>query len=47
LTKRIAYKSIPGIEFVKVYSGFNSVRLSDSQPIKTFTKDELIYVTLI
>ncbi len=47
LTKRIAYKSIPGIELVKVYSGFNSVRLPDSQPLKVFAKDELIYVTLL
>ena len=47
LTKRIAYKSIPGIESVKVYPGFRSNRIEGNQPLKQFEKDELIYVTLL
>lgn len=46
LTKRIAYKSIPGIISVLVYSGFEAERQQDSKPIRTFTHDELVFVSL-
>lgn len=47
LTKRISYKSIPGIELVRVFSGVHSGRSVGAKPLKQFTKNELIYVTLL
>ena len=47
LTKRIAYKTIPGIKSVLVYSGFQSERQPGSKPLRTFENDELVYVTLV
>lgn len=46
LTKRIAYKTIPGIISVLVYAGFQSERLPTSTPLKSFSQDEFIYVSL-
>lgn len=47
LTKRIAYKAIPGIEAVLIYAGLKLERNESSSPLQTFTKDELVYVTLL
>ena len=47
LTKRIAYKAIPGIEAVLIYAGLKLDRNSASSPVKSFAKDELIFVTLL
>ena len=45
LTKRIAYKAVPGIISVLVYSGFEDERQPDSKPIRTFSHDELVFVS--
>ncbi|MFV9615245.1 MAG: hypothetical protein ACNYZG_04765 [Gammaproteobacteria bacterium] len=47
LTKRIAYKAIPGIEAVLVYAGLKVDRNNNSNPVQSFAKDELIFVTLL
>ncbi len=47
LTKRTAYKSIPDIKKVDVYAGFLSGRLSGEKPVRTFSSDELVFVTLL
>lgn len=47
LTKRIAYKTIPGIESVLVYAGLQSERQPASKPLITFENDELVFVTLV
>ena len=47
LTKRIAYKAIPGMEAVLVYTGLTLDRAVTSGPLQVFAKDELIYVTLL
>ena len=47
LTKRIAYKTIPGIVSVLVYAGFHTDRKPDSSPLRSFEKDELVFVSLV
>ena len=47
LTKRIAYKAIPGIEAVLVYAGLKMDRRDTSSPVQSFANDELIFVTLL
>lgn len=47
LTKRIAYKAIPGITSVAVYSGLEAARLPSAIPLKTFEKNELVFVSLV
>lgn len=47
LTKRIAYKTIPGIDSVLVYAGLQSERKQNSKPLRTFENDELVFVTLV
>lgn len=46
LTKRIAYKTIPGIAAVDVYAGFSDERQANAEPLKQFDHDELIFVSL-
>lgn len=47
LTKRIAYKTIPGIVSVLVYAGFQTERQPDSSPLRAFDKEELVFVSLV
>lgn len=47
LTKRIAYKAIPGIMSVAVYAGLEATRLPSAIPLKTFEKNELVFVSLV
>jgi hypothetical protein len=47
LTKRTAYKSIPGITSIAVYAGLQSTRIPAATPLKIFTKNELVFVSLI
>jgi hypothetical protein len=47
LTKRIAYKAIPGITNIAVYAGLESDRLPSATPIETFEKNELVFVSLV
>lgn len=47
LTKRIAYKTVPGIEAVLVYAGLKLDRSDSSSPVQTFAKDELIYAPIL
>ena len=47
LTKRVAYKSIPDISLIEVFSGLKSERSELSKPAKVFPKTDLIYVTLV
>lgn len=46
LSKRVAYKSIPDIESVIVHSGFINDR-DEADPLRTFNKDELVFVSLV
>jgi hypothetical protein len=45
LTKRTAYKSIPGIEVIKVFEGLLPDRTSGVQPLRTFHTGELIFTS--
>lgn len=47
LTKRIAYKTIPGIVSVLVFAGLQSERQPSAKPLRTFEHDELIFVSLV
>jgi hypothetical protein len=47
LTKRVAYKSIPDICLIEVFSGNINQRDESSTPVKVFPKNDLIYVSLI
>jgi hypothetical protein len=47
LTKRIAYKAIPGITTVAVFAGLEATRLPSATPLKTFEKNELVFVSLV
>lgn len=47
LTKRIAYKTIPGIVSVLVYAGFITERQPGSSPLRTFEKEDLVFVSLV
>lgn len=42
LTKRSTYKSIPNIESIRVFRGFENQRAMNEIPIRVFTKNELI-----
>lgn len=44
LTKRTAYKSIPDINLVEVFSGLKTDRGASSKPAKIFPKNDLIFV---
>jgi hypothetical protein len=47
LTKRVAYKSIPDINLVEVFSGLKAKRKTGATPAKVFPKNDLIYVSLV
>lgn len=47
LTKRVAYKSIPDISLVEVFTGLKTQRDKAPNPVKIFPKNDLIYVTLV
>ena len=44
LTKRTAYKAIPGIECIKVFAGLQMNRSSDAEPLRIFHSDELVFI---
>jgi len=44
LSKRTAYKAIPDIDTIKVYSGTKENRELDAQPLRMFQKEELIFI---